>query len=84
MAFFVGFNGHDLWELDTTAEDVTQNQRNLRSQVIPATVRTEVDRMMLEQVLNEISTLTPSEKLKITQMVWDKLPNDLGTDLSTA
>jgi putative addiction module component (TIGR02574 family) len=40
--------------------------------------------MTLEQVLNEISSLTPSEQLKIAQVIWDKLPNDLGTDLSAA
>ena len=38
----------------------------------------------LEQVLSEISSLTPSEQLKIAQVIWDKLPNDLGTDLSAA
>jgi hypothetical protein len=36
--------------------------------------------MTPEQVLNEISSLTPSEQLKIAQVIWDKLPNDLGTD----
>jgi hypothetical protein len=30
--------------------------------------------MTLEQVLNEISSLTPSEQLKIAQVIWDKLP----------
>jgi putative addiction module component (TIGR02574 family) len=40
--------------------------------------------MTLEQVLNEISSLTPSEQLKIAQVIWDKLPNELGTDLSAA
>ncbi len=40
--------------------------------------------MTPEQVLNEISSLTPSEQLKIAQVIWDKLPNDLGTDLSAA
>ena len=40
--------------------------------------------MTLEQVLNEISALSPSEQLKIAQVIWDKLPNDIGTDLSAA
>jgi putative addiction module component (TIGR02574 family) len=40
--------------------------------------------MTLEQVLNDISSLTPSEQLKIAQVIWDKLPNELGTDLSAA
>ena len=54
------------------------------SQVIPVTIRPEVESMTLEQVLNEISSLTPSEQLKIAQVIWDKLPNELGTDLSAA
>lgn len=40
--------------------------------------------MTLEQVLNEISSLTPSERLKIAQVIWDTLPSGLGTDLSAA
>jgi putative addiction module component (TIGR02574 family) len=40
--------------------------------------------MTLEQVLHEISSLTPSEQLKIAQFIWDKLPDDFGTDLSPA
>jgi putative addiction module component (TIGR02574 family) len=57
---------------------------NLPGQVIPVTIHGEVEHMTLEQVLNEISSLTPSEQLKIAQIIWDKLPNDLGTDLSVA
>ena len=40
--------------------------------------------MTLEQVLNAISSLTPSEQLKIAQVIWDKLLNDIGTGLSAA
>jgi putative addiction module component (TIGR02574 family) len=40
--------------------------------------------MTLEQVLHEISSLTPSEQLKIAQMIWDRLPDDLGTEPSPA
>ncbi len=40
--------------------------------------------MTLDQLLNEISSLTPSDQLKIAQAIWDRLPNDLGTDLSAA
>ena len=68
----------------STAQDVSQDQLYLPSQVIPVTIGTEAEHMTLEQVLNEISSLTPSEQLKIAQVIWDKLPNDLGTNLSTA
>lgn len=40
--------------------------------------------MTLEQVLHEISSFTPSEQLKIAQVIWDRLPDDFGTDLSAA
>ena len=40
--------------------------------------------MTLEQVLHEISSLTPSEQLKIAQLIWDRLPGEFGTDLSLA
>jgi putative addiction module component (TIGR02574 family) len=52
--------------------------------MIPVTIGTEEEHMTLEQVLNEISALTPSEQLKIAQVIWDKLPGDLGTDLSVS
>jgi len=57
---------------------------HLPGQVISVTIEEEAECMTLEQVLNEISSLTPSEQLKIAQLIWDKLPNDLGTDLSAA
>lgn len=38
--------------------------------------------MTLEQVLHEISSLTPSEQPKIAQVTWDRLPVNRGTDLS--
>jgi putative addiction module component (TIGR02574 family) len=44
----------------------------------------EEKQMTLEQVLSEISSLTPSEQLKIAQVIWDRLPDDFGTDLSPA
>jgi putative addiction module component (TIGR02574 family) len=40
--------------------------------------------MTLEQVLSEISSLTPSEHLKIAQVIWDRLPDEFGTDISPA
>ena len=52
--------------------------------MLPITIRTEEKQMTLEQVLHEISSLTPSEQLKIAQVIWDRLPDDFGTDLSAA
>ncbi|MFN9624708.1 MAG: addiction module protein [Planctomycetota bacterium] len=40
--------------------------------------------MTLEQVLHEISSLTPSEQLTIAQAIWDRLPDDFQTDPSPA
>ena len=53
-------------------------------QVLPITIRSEEKQMTLEQVLSEISSLTPSEQLKIAQVIWDRLPDDFGTALSPA
>jgi putative addiction module component (TIGR02574 family) len=52
--------------------------------MIPIKIRLEEDQMTLEQVLHEITSLTPSEQLKIAQLIWDRLPDDFGTDLSAA
>ncbi len=57
---------------------------DLPRQVLPITIRSEEKQMTLEQVLYEISSLTPSEQLKIAQVIWDRLPDDFGTDLSPA
>ena len=57
---------------------------DLPRQVLPITIRSEGKQMTLEQVLYEISSLTPSEQLKIAQVIWDRLPDDFGTDLSPA
>ena len=56
----------------------------LPRQVLPITIRSEEKQMTLEQVLSEISSLTPSEQLKIAQVIWDRLPDDFGTALSPA
>lgn len=40
--------------------------------------------MTLEQVLHEISSLTPSEQLRIAQLIWDRLPGEFGTHPSLA
>ena len=55
---------------------------DLPRQVLPITIRSEEKQMTLEQVLYEISSLTPSEQLKIAQVIWDRLPDDFGIDLS--
>jgi putative addiction module component (TIGR02574 family) len=52
--------------------------------VLPFTIRSEEKQMTLEQVLFEISSLTPSEQLKIAQVIWDRLPDEFGTDISPA
>jgi putative addiction module component (TIGR02574 family) len=52
--------------------------------VIPIRIILEDEQMTLEQVLHEITSLTPSEQLKIAQLIWDRLPDDFGTDLSPA
>jgi putative addiction module component (TIGR02574 family) len=49
-----------------------------------ATIRWRKKHMTLEQVLNEISSLTWSDQLKIAQAIWDRLPKDFGADLSAA
>ena len=57
---------------------------DLPGQVLPITMSPEEKQMTLEQVLYEISSLTPSEQLKIAQVIWDRLPDDFGTDPSPA
>jgi hypothetical protein len=36
--------------------------------------------MTPEHVRNEFSSLVQSESLTIGQVIWDRLPDDLGTD----
>ena len=38
--------------------------------------------MTPEHVRDEFSSLVPSESLTIGQVIWDRLPDDLGTDRS--
>jgi putative addiction module component (TIGR02574 family) len=38
--------------------------------------------MTIEQVLNDISALTPSDQLRVVQAIWDRLPEGVGTELS--
>ena len=40
--------------------------------------------MTLEQVINDISALPASDQLQVVQAIWDRLPKDVGTELSAA
>ena len=40
--------------------------------------------MTLEQVINDISALPPHDQLRVVQAIWDRLPRDVGTELSAA
>ena len=40
--------------------------------------------MTIEQVLNGISALPPSDQLRVVQAVWDRQPEGVGTELSAA
>jgi len=38
--------------------------------------------MTVEDVINFISALPLSEQLRVVQAIWDRLPSDVGTELS--
>jgi putative addiction module component (TIGR02574 family) len=38
--------------------------------------------MTVEQVINEMTALTPSEQLRVVQAIWDRLPWAVGTELT--
>ena len=38
--------------------------------------------MTIEQVLNDIAALPPSDQLRVIQAIWDRLPEGVGTELS--
>jgi putative addiction module component (TIGR02574 family) len=40
--------------------------------------------MTVEQVINDISALPLSDQLRVVQVIWDRLPKDLGTEISAA
>ena len=40
--------------------------------------------MTIEQVLNDISALPPSDQLRVVQAIWDRLPEGVGTELTAA
>ncbi|WP_417735476.1 addiction module protein [Rosistilla oblonga] len=40
--------------------------------------------MTVEQVINDLAALPPSDQLRVVQAIWDQLPRDAGTELSEA
>jgi len=38
--------------------------------------------MTVEQAISHISTLSPSDQLRVVQAIWDRLPDEFGTELS--
>ncbi len=40
--------------------------------------------MTIKQVLSDISALPPSDQLRVVQEIWDRLPKEVGTELSSA
>ena len=38
--------------------------------------------MTVEQVINDISALTLNDQLRVVQTIWDRLPKNVGTELS--
>ena len=40
--------------------------------------------MTVEQAINDISALPPSDQIRVVQAIWDRLPKDAGTELSAA
>jgi putative addiction module component (TIGR02574 family) len=38
--------------------------------------------MTVEQAMNDISALPPSDQLRIVQAIWDRLADGVGTELS--
>ena len=40
--------------------------------------------MTVEQVINDISALPPNDQLRVVQTIWDRLPKNVGTELSAA
>lgn len=39
--------------------------------------------MTVEQMISEMASLSPREKLLVVQAVWDALPWDVGTELTS-
>jgi len=40
--------------------------------------------MTVEQAINDISALPPSDQLRIVQAIWDRLADGVGTELSNS
>ena len=40
--------------------------------------------MTLEEVINDIAALSPSDQLRVVQAIWDGLSKDIGTELSSS
>lgn len=38
--------------------------------------------MTVEQLINDISAMPPSDQLRVIQAIWDQLPDGVGTELS--
>ena len=38
--------------------------------------------MTLEQVISEIAALSQSDQLRLVQEIWDRLPKDVGNELT--
>jgi len=39
-------------------------------------------KMTVEQAINDISALPPSDQIRIVQAIWDRLADGVGTELS--
>jgi len=39
--------------------------------------------MTVEQAIHDISSLPPLDRLRIVQAIWDGLPDDIGTELTS-
>ncbi|MEX0867103.1 MAG: addiction module protein [Pirellulales bacterium] len=40
--------------------------------------------MTVEQAISDISALPPEDQLRVVQAIWDRLPTQLGTELTPA
>ncbi len=40
--------------------------------------------MSLEQVISQVSALSTTDQLRLVQEIWDRLPKDVGTQLTLA
>ncbi len=38
--------------------------------------------MTVDQAISDISSLSPSDQLRVVQAIWDRLPADIGIELS--